>query len=122
MHLAAHPSVVTVALFPLGAGAGAAAPMGGTREHPAWPAGLDVPASLLAAPPSGVAVDLLSPGGGPGAAVPMRGNRENRGWRTGLDVLDVAGPVAPMGVTGESGSKVRGLRSLPCCPSLAISP
>ena len=68
MHLAAPPSWVTVALLPLGGGAGAAAPMGGTREHRAWPAGLDVPVSLLAAPPSGVTVALLQLGGVAGTA------------------------------------------------------
>ena len=41
--LAAPSSLVLVDLCPLGGGAGAVTAMGGTREHPAWPAGLDVP-------------------------------------------------------------------------------
>jgi hypothetical protein len=75
--LAAPSSVVLVDLLPHGGGAGIVAPMGGAREHPAWPAGLDVPASLWAAPPSMAPVDPLVFWGGAGAAGPMGGTRGN---------------------------------------------
>ena len=76
--LAAPSSVVLVDLLPHGGGAGIVAPMGGAREHPAWPAGLDVPVSLMAAPLSGVTVTPLPLGGGAGAVTPKGRTREHR--------------------------------------------
>ena len=95
--LSAPPSGVTVALLPLGGGAGAVVPMGGNWEYRAWLAGLVAPVSLLSAPPPGVTVALLPLGGG-------------------------AGLIAPMGGSRESDSKFRGLRILPLFPSFAFSP
>ena len=125
----APSSLVPVGHFPFSREAGAAAPIGATRECPAWLSGFGLPAFLMAPAlcsswPKGIhrfkrdpglvelgsllpAPSYLEPvvpltlGGGAGAGTPMGGSRVYTAWPAGLEVpsLPLASPISMVTVS-----------------------